>query len=678
MIKGFLPEWVTSDFLQLSKDRDYYYNKAHKTNDPIDWQKAKSLRNKVNNLNKSLKRKFFENEIQNNINNSNNLWKTIKKILPNKQNTVKNINTKDGFTKNDTDTANELNDYFTKIGSTLASKFKSNSDNQNQYNGSNDKKLNDSNNTNDDHNNVYDNKTNSFVFHEISVDYVYNEIIKMPNNKSPGIDNICPKLLKIAAPIICLPLTYICNLSLTTSIFPQDWKMAKVTPIHKSGDKSKAENYRPISVLSIVSKIVERSVHDQLYTYLMSNNILHPSQSGFRKHHSTTTTLLDVQDFILSNMDKGNVTAALFLDLKKAFDTINHWLLIDKLKKHGISGNELSWFISYLSGRTQAVKISNSLSQFSHINIGVPQGSILGPLLFIIYVNSLPLYVNCKTVMYADDTTLLFSSSDPVSLQRNLNSNLSNIASWFYDNKLTLNVSKTKFMLFGTSKNLDKFSAVSLIFDNNIIEKVTHFKYLGVIFDSNMTWHQHIDYVSTNISKRCGIIYRVKYYLPKDVLKMLAEALIMPHFDHCSPIWSNCNGELRSTMQKAQNRLARILLSADIRTPINDMMDSLHWLQLHDRWTNQLLIIAFKCLKGSAPNYLSSQLMFTNSVHSYPTRHQLSNTLIVHHSNSNAAERTFRTRVAILWNKLPQNVRLNLDLLTLNQFKSILSKKLTI
>jgi hypothetical protein len=231
-------------------------------------------------------------------------------------------------------------------------------------------------------------------------------------------------------------------------------------------------------------------------------------------------------------------------------------------------------------------------------------------------------------------------------------------------------------MLFGTTKNIDKFSNVSLSFDENVIEKVTHFKYLGVIFDSNVTWHQHIDYLSANISKRCGIVNRVKYYLPKNVLKMLAEALIMPHFDYCSPIWSNCGNELRSKMQKSQNKLARILLSADIRTPINDMMDCLQWRKLNDCWINQILIIVFKCLKGNAPTYLSSQLIFTNSVHSYPTRHQVSNTLVVHHSHSNAAERTFCTRAAILWNKLPQNVRVNFESLTCNQFKNILSTKI--
>ena len=160
------------------------------------------------------------------------------------------------------------------------------------------------------------------------------------------------------------------------SEFPMDWKAAKVTPIHKSGDKANVDNYRPISVLSIVSKIMERAVHNQLYEYSMLRNSLNVCQSGFRKNHSTVTTLLDVQDFILNNTDKGYVTAALFLDLKKACDTVNHELFINKLNSLGIKGNELNWFVSYLNNRVQAVNIGHSMSNFQGIKVGVPQGSI--------------------------------------------------------------------------------------------------------------------------------------------------------------------------------------------------------------------------------------------------------------------------------------------------------------
>jgi len=649
-IRGYLPEWVTSEFLQLSKDRDYYYGLAHKTNDPQDWVKAKALRNKVNNLNKSLKSKFFETEIQNNINDSSKLWKSIKKVIPHKQNKIGNVSSSDGYTNSDIDAANEFNAHFSSVGPKLASKFDGVQ--------------------NDNNSNLCINTSENFTFHDISCQFVYEQICKMSNNKSSGIDDICTRLLKIASPVVCKSLAYICNLSLHMSVFPKDWKVAKVTPIHKSGDTGQVDNYRPISVLSIVSKIIERAVHDQLYSYFVAHNILSVCQSGFRKNHSTATTLLDVQDFILSNIDNGYVTAALFLDLKKAFDTVDHSLLIRKLNSTGIKGKELNWFVSYLNDRTQAVKIGNSLSTFRQVQVGVPQGSILGPLLFILYVNDLQMSVNCKIVMYADDTTLLFRSSDPASLQTHLDYNMEQISSWFFKNKLTLNIKKTKFMLFGTPPKLNKFSNVSLMFDNTIIEKVDSFKYLGLVFDSHMSWLNHVDYLKSTIAKRCGVIQRVKCYLPKHILKMLAEAMVMPHFDYCSPVWTNCNQELKTKMQRLQNRLARIILSADIRTPINDMMDLLHWLKLNDRWTNHMLIIIFKCLNGIAPNYLSSKFTFTNSIHNYSTRTQTSNNIVVPRSFSNTGMRTFHTRAAYLWNSLPRDVRLNFDSVSINQFKN--------
>ena len=275
---------------------------------------------------------------------------------------------------------------------------------------------------NDTHSSI--NVHGNFDFDLITEDYVFDQICNFQNNKSPGLDNFHARLLKLAAPVICHSLAYICNLSLITGTFPTEWKLAKVTPIYKDGCKSDVGNYRPISVLNIISKIIERAVHDQLYDFLIKCNILNPAQSGFRSNHSTHSTLLDVSDYILQNMNEGRATAAIFLDLRKAFDTINHQILFSKLHDYGIKNNTLKWFVSYLSNRAQRVNVNSTLSDFKCINIGIPQGSILGPLLFIIYVNSLPNSVSCKCVMYADDTTLLCSSSDPIVLQQELNNNM--------------------------------------------------------------------------------------------------------------------------------------------------------------------------------------------------------------------------------------------------------------
>ena len=652
-IRGYLPEWVTSDFLKLTKDKEFYYDKARKTNDPLDWDKAKTLRNKVNNLNKTLKKNYYNTEIENNLNNSKKLWKTIRKVIPGKnKSSITNIKVHDKVTTNDKDTANVFNDYFTTIGSNLASKFNSHDED-------------------DQVNNFCVSNSCKFNFYCISDDYVFDQIWNFSNNKSPGLDDIDVKLFKTAAPIVCKSLAYICNLSLATGVFPSDWKNAKVVPVFKAGCKSNVENYRPISVLSIVSKIIERAVHDQMYSYLSLNHFLNPSQSGFRSQYSTSTTVIDVEDFILKNMDEGKVTGAIFLDLKKAFDTVNHSLLLNKLKKFGIRDIEINWFKSYLNNRMQSVKVGSTLSDLKPINIGIPQGSILGPLLFIIFVNDLPDSVICKTVMYADDTSLLISSSDPLCLQNSLNLNMCKIASWFRKNHLTLNISKTKLMLFGTPQNLSKYQNISLIYDGETIERVDNFKYLGIVFDSHMTWSHHIDLIASNVSKRCGVIRRVKYYLPNYILKKLADTLVMPHFDYCSHVWSNCSLTLSSKLQILLNNLARIILSADIRTNIDSMMSSLKWLKLDERWNNHILVMLYKCLTGKAPDYLCSKFSFTNSTHDHDTRGTSSNSLVVPQFKNNSGKRLFQARAANLWNSsVDVDTRTNYISLSLSEFKS--------
>ena len=249
---------------------------------------------------------------------------------------------------------------------------------------------------------------------------------RIPRSTPPGIP---PRLLKVAADIIAPSLTYIFNLSLTKGIFRQDLKVAKVTPLFKSGAKDQVENYRPISVLPIVAKIFEKEVHNQFYKYLMDNNLLHSSQHGFRKKRSTQTALIKVVDEWSSNINNGQVTAALFLDLAKAFDTVKHSILVRKLQALGVTGLDLDWFISYLDNRQQQVFFNGLLSSTEHILSGVSQGSALGPLLFFVYINDLPCCISHSTVnMFADDTALYYSCNNTDEILRRLNDDLESIS----------------------------------------------------------------------------------------------------------------------------------------------------------------------------------------------------------------------------------------------------------
>ena len=220
---------------------------------------------------------------------------------------------------------------------------------------------------------------------------------------------------------------------------------------------------------------------------------------------------------------------------------------------------------------------------------------------------------------------------------------------------------------------LDRFNDVSLTYNDAMIEMVKEFKYLGVKFDSTMSWLSHIDYLANNVSKRIGVIRRVKHFLPHPTLVMLSNALVIPHFDYASPVWSNCSNSYQARLQVLHNRLARTILSADIRTPINDMMNLLHWTKLSDRWKIQILIILFKCLKDISPTYLSSNFEFVHNYHNHTTRNHSSNTLIIPKINSNSGMRTFLFRSSHLWNNLSPSIRIDLENLSLGQFKSYIS-----
>ena len=331
------------------------------------------------------------------------------------------------------------------------------------------------------------------------------------------------------------------------------------------------------------------------------------------------------------------------------------------------------WFESYLKNRLQAVNINSILSDFKDIDIGIPQGSILGPLLFIVFVNSLPDSVQCKCVMYADDTSLLVSSSDPVSLQTALSSNLDMVANWLRSNQLTLNIKKTKLMLFGTSQTLNKFQNISLTYNDNNIDIVDKFKYLGIVLDPYLLWNEQVNHLSSNISKRIGVIRRVQKYLPCSTTNLLAKAMVFPHFDYCSPVWSNFSVIHHNSLQILQNKLARVLLHADIRTSIDKMMNDLNWIKLDNRWKHQLLVMTFKCLKEIAPDYISSYFTFTRSTHNKNTRSQVTNILITPPWNIIAGKQSFHYRAASLWNRLPVSICSNALDMSLNKFKSVIN-----
>ena len=278
---------------------------------------------------------------------------------------------------------------------------------------------------------------------------------KLNVSKSSGIDSLGPRILKLAAPVIAKPIAHLINKSIEEGIFPNDLKIAKITPIFKKGERSDPGNYRPISILPTLSKIIEKHIASQLRTFLQNFDLLQKEQSGFREHHSCQTALTKLTDMWLKDIDNGNFTGTSFVDFTKAFDLVDHKLLIQKLECYKFNENTLKWFISYLSNRKQSVHIGDTQSDYLEIISGVPQGSVLGPLLFLIYINDLPLHVKHSNIdIFADDATLHSSAPDLNTIQVALCKDLENINIWCLENKMKINEKKTKCMLIGTNQKL--------------------------------------------------------------------------------------------------------------------------------------------------------------------------------------------------------------------------------
>uniref|UniRef100_A0A8C5P932 Reverse transcriptase domain-containing protein n=1 Tax=Leptobrachium leishanense TaxID=445787 RepID=A0A8C5P932_9ANUR len=345
-------------------------------------------------------------------------------------------------------------------------------------------------------------------------------------------------LLKISAPAIAKPVATLINESLATGHIPKLWKTARVVPIRKSGDNTLVSNYRPISLLPVMSKILEKCVYTQLRDYYQYLNYLTPDQSGFHPNHSTTTALLKVCNDIQAGMEQGNLTGAIFLDFAKAFDTVDHGILLQKLKNSGIDDRTLTWFQSYVSDRSQYVSISDSTSLPLPVTCGVPQGSILSPLLFTIFINDLPNVCKAPTVhMYADDT----SKPDLPQLEAVLQEQFTEVEKWIKDNKLFLNGDKTVTMLFGTAPELHKLQTPHLYVgtkSNGTLTTVTSLKYLGMWLDPNLSFGPHIEKLSSKLYTKLGALYRNKSWLSPAVRKQVVQQMLMPAIEYGDVVYA--------------------------------------------------------------------------------------------------------------------------------------------
>ena len=490
--------------------------------------------------------------------------------------------------------------------------------------------------------------------------------------KAVGPYSIPTFLLKILSKYIVKPLSQIINLSFEFGIFPDNFKIGKVNPLYRKDSAENPSNYRPISVLSVFSKIMEKLMHNRLYKFLEKFELLYPLQFGFREKHSTTHALLSLTESIKHSIDNGKFGCGIFLDLQKAFDTVNHDILIKKLEHYGIRGNVLDWFRSYLQGRFQYVSVNGHSSDLLPISCGVAQGSVLGPLLFLIYVNDLP---NISKVLqfylFADDTSIYFESDNLLTLQKVVNRELRKVRKWLEANRLSLNISKTNYVIFHSKvRKIDEFIRIKI--GSKTIKHENYVKYLGILVDSALTWKPHITQLSKKLSRSVGIFFKIRHYVTPETLKLLYYSLFHSFISYGIAVWGLTHPTILDPLCKIQKKVVRAITLSDKYSHSSPLFRNLELLKLRDIHSLNLLCFVYEC-RFHAPIVPFKEFFIPlASIHDYGTRKALKGDLFTSGINTTQyGKRTAKYTCSILWNNLDSIIK---NSPSLNVFKKRLKK----
>ena len=469
-----------------------------------------------------------------------------------------------------------------------------------------------------------------------------------------GTDNIPPHLLKRPLPFIIEPLTYICNLSIDKLIFPSQLKQAKVIPTPKTKDVSQPQNLRPILLLSILSKPLEKYIHQHqhLYKHIEKFRLLHPYQSGFRPLHSCHTALTNLVDTLLKAINENQLTGTVFVDFKKAFDLVNHHILLKKLELYFPNSTILKLIESYLSNRSQYVYLNNTNSDSKIIKSGVPQGSVLGPLFFILYINDLPLHLHKDTHnnLFADDASIYAIHSDIKNVEHSLQNSLDKTKIWCDKNSMVIHPEKTKSMIVTTrQKRQNVRPKLKLKLENKNIEEVKSHKMLGVIIDSELNWNQHVGNLIKKISKNIFLLTKLKKYTTTDHLKLFFNAHIVSHINYASTLYDGCSKDLFKQLNSIYRRAVKHLIFQP-GLPTDEKLKKLKLLPLDKLLEYNKLILIHKMYYDKTPSYL-------NNLMKKSTDRYASKNLVSPLPRIDLHKASLAFFGAQLWNNLPINLQ---------------------
>lgn len=513
----------------------------------------------------------------------------------------------------------------------------------------------------------------TFTLSPVTISEVKKLIHGLRNSVAPGSDKITAPMLKRHVNIFAPLLTKLINNSFNSGRFQRSLKVAVACVIHKGGDKRRAENQRFISVLSVVSKIWEGAVNTRLLNFLNDSNYFNKAQYGFISGSDTTAAAIDLVTFLQDALNSRKIASGTFIDVAKAFDSVNHELLIDKLTKAGINGPALNLLRDYLHNRPCSVKVNDTTSQQKFMKTGVPQGSILSSTLFLIFINDIfELNLHGKIQLYADDVSIIYKSDNTSSLNKVMNDDLLSIYEWFTANKLVMNVKKTNYMLFHHKQRRLDTNNIDINVAGNKVERVETFKYLGLHLDSQLNWHHHIDMVAKKIAGMVGAIHRARHHLHVKTRTSIYYSHVHSHLTYMSHIWAAADTSALRILEVLQNKAVRTIFWNDYQRPgvhTSDIYKLHKILPLSCLATFSAATTSYKLLHKISHG---STTFITNAdIHHYNTRRKSA----IHPSQPRnrwgAASITFRG--ATIFNNLPREIRHQPNLV---KFKTSLKKYL--
>ena len=598
--------WITKGILTSIDKRDNLRKCYLKEKDPflksLLLESFKKYRNRIVSLCKMSKSNFFHKFFSNNQKNIGKVWEGVKSLISLRSSASPPptcINVGNTLITDTAVVSNSFNKYFTSIAESIRKNIPYASKHFSSF--------------------LKNPVENSIFLSPTDSTEVMDCISSLNTSKSTGPYSIPSKILSSIKAEISVPLSKIINLSFTTGIFPTNLKTAKVIPIHKKGSKLELSNYRPISLLSNIDKIFEKLLYKRVYGFLDANKVLYKQQFGFRKSYSTAQALLNISQKIMDALDKGNYACGVFIDLQKAFDTVDHEILLKKLFHYGIRGTALSLFRSYLTNRQQFVSIGGVNSAGRVIRHGVPQGSVLGPLLFLLYINDLFSAILYSDVHhFADDTNLINISGSLKQLAKQMNLDLKFLSQWLNANKISLNASKTEYIIFKHARKPMNYDFRLSIHGKRLFPS-TSIKYLGVLLDADLSWKSQINNVAAKLKRANGALSKLRHFVPPQVLLLAYYAIFHSHLQYCCQIWGQPNSTFINRICVLQNCAMRIMAFKAPRDSASDLYANFGVLKFSDMVHLQNILFLEKLSHNKMPDAIQNTFV-VDFTHTQPTR----------------------------------------------------------